>query len=108
MLRIVTGFFVRLAERWMPDPLVVAVFLTYICLLAAVIFTDFGPVQVVNAWGASFWNLLQFTMQMVLILGLGHLVSVTCSRTPALFTGHWWALPIESPRPHGCTRPRSG
>lgn len=77
MLRIVTGFFVRLAERWMPDPLVVAVFLTYICLLAAVIFTDFGPVQAVNAWGASFWNLLQFTMQMVLILGLGHLLAHT-------------------------------
>lgn len=77
MLKIVTGFFVRLAERWMPDPLVVAVFLTYICLLAAVLFTDFGPLQAVGAWGTGFWSLLQFTMQMVLILGLGHLLAHT-------------------------------
>ncbi len=77
MLRIITRFFVRLADRWMPDPLVVAVFLTFVCLAAAVIWTDFGPVDAVGAWGVGFWNLLTFTMQMVLILGLGHLLAHT-------------------------------
>ena len=59
MLKLVTDFFVRLAERWMPDPLVVAVFLTFVALAAAVALTDFGPVQSVNAWGVGFWGLLQ-------------------------------------------------
>ena len=77
MLRITTRFFVRLADRWMPDPLVVAIFLTFICVIAAVLFTDFGIADSVDAWGVSFWNLLAFTMQMVLILGLGHVVAHT-------------------------------
>jgi short-chain fatty acids transporter len=77
MLKITTRFLVRLADRWMPDPLVVAIFLTFSCLLAAVVFTDFGVTESVDAWGASFWSLLAFTMQMVLILGLGHVVAHT-------------------------------
>ena len=66
-----------MADRWMPDPLVVAIFLTFICLAAAILFTDFGLVDSVDAWGTSFWNLLAFTMQMVLILGMGHVVAHT-------------------------------
>lgn len=77
MLRITTRFFVRLADRWMPDPLVIAIFLTFICVVAAVVLTDFGVADSVDAWGISFWNLLAFTMQMVLILGLGHVVAHT-------------------------------
>lgn len=77
MLKTTTRFFVRLADRWMPDPLVVAIFLTFICLAAAVSFTDFGLGDSVVAWGTSFWNLLAFTMQMVLILGLGHVLAHT-------------------------------
>lgn len=77
MLKTVTRFFVRMADRWMPDPLVVAIFLTFICLAAAILFTDFGLVDSVDAWGTSFWNLLAFTMQMVLILGMGHVVAHT-------------------------------
>lgn len=61
----------------MPDPLVVAIFLTFICVAAAILFTDFGLARSVDAWGSSFWNLLAFTMQMVLILGLGHVVAHT-------------------------------
>jgi short-chain fatty acids transporter len=77
MLKITTRFFVRLADRWMPDPLVVAIFLTFICVAAAILFTDFGLTDSVEAWGTSFWNLLAFTMQMVLILGLGHVLAHT-------------------------------
>ena len=77
MLKITTRFFVRLADRWMPDPLVIAIFLTFICVAAAILFTDFGLANSVDAWGTSFWNLLAFTMQMVLILGLGHVVAHT-------------------------------
>jgi short-chain fatty acids transporter len=77
MLNTITRVFVRVGDRWMPDPLVIAVFLTFICLAAAFAFTDFGLTDAVDAWGISFWNLLAFTMQMILILGLGHIVANT-------------------------------
>ena len=77
MLKTITRVFVRVGDRWMPDPLVIAIFLTFICLAAAFTFTDFGLSDAVDAWGISFWNLLAFTMQMILILGLGHIVANT-------------------------------
>ena len=77
MLNTITRVFVRVGDRWMPDPLVIAIFLTFICLSAAIVFTDFGLADAVDAWGFSFWNLLAFTMQMILILGLGHVVANT-------------------------------
>jgi short-chain fatty acids transporter len=77
MLRPTTRFFVRFADRWMPDPLVVAIFLTFVCIAAALVFTDFGVLDAGEAWGIGFWKLLAFTMQIVLILGLGHLVAHT-------------------------------
>ena len=77
MLRTISGFFVRVAERWMPDPLVIAIFLTIVALFAAVGLTDFGPAAALDAWGASFWSLLRFTAQMILILVLGHVLANT-------------------------------
>ena len=61
----------------MPDPLVIAIFLTVVTFLAALIFTDFGPGQAVDAWGEGYWRLLEFTAQMILILALGHVVAHT-------------------------------
>jgi short-chain fatty acids transporter len=77
MLKGLSKFFAGLAERWMPDPMVVAVLLTVVCMALAVALTDFGPMQAVDAWGEGFWKLLAFTMQMVLILGLGHVAAHT-------------------------------
>ena len=77
MLRRVTGFFVNVAERWMPDPLVIAIFLTAVAFSAALLFTDFTAGQSVEAWGNSFWSLLRFTAQMILILALGHVLANT-------------------------------
>jgi short-chain fatty acids transporter len=77
MLRRVSGFFVNIAERWMPDPLVIAIFLTAVGFAAALLFTDFTAGQAVDAWGNSYWALLRFTAQMILILGLGHVLAST-------------------------------
>ena len=77
MLKSMTGFFVRVAERWMPDPLVIAIGLTMVCFCAAVILTPFGPLETVDAWGEGYWSLLEFTAQMILMLALGHVVAHT-------------------------------
>ncbi len=77
MLKSVTGLFVRMAERWMPDPLVIAIVLTMVCFASAVVFTPFSPAQTIDAWGQGYWSLLRFTAQMILILALGHVVAHT-------------------------------
>jgi short-chain fatty acids transporter len=77
MLRRTSDFFVKVAERWMPDPLVIAIFLTAVSFAAALMFTDFSAVQAVEAWGDSYWTLLRFTAQMILILALGHVLANT-------------------------------
>jgi len=77
MLRRTSDIFVKVAERWMPDPLVIAIFLTAVCFAAALMFTDFGAGQAVEAWGNSYWALLRFTAQMILILALGHVLANT-------------------------------
>ena len=77
MRRQLTEFFVRAAERWTPDPLVIAIFLTGVAFVAALLFTDATPGQSVDAWGNSYWALLRFTAQMILILALGHVLAHT-------------------------------
>ena len=77
MLRAVSNVFVKLAERWMPDPLVIAIVLTLVCAGAAVAFTPFGMFETIDAWGVGYWSLLTFTCQMILILALGHVVAHT-------------------------------
>lgn len=77
MFKAISGFFVRLAERWMPDPLVIAIVLTLLCAGAAVVFTPFGVGETIDSWGVGYWSLLAFTCQMILILALGHVVAHT-------------------------------
>ncbi len=93
MLSRIAGFFARVAERWTPDPLVIAIFLTGVAFLTALLFTDFTTGQAVDAWGHSYWELLRFTAQMILIAdsGLGELivngfVAVSNSATLPLWT----------------------
>ncbi|MCP4453040.1 MAG: short-chain fatty acid transporter, partial [Planctomycetes bacterium] len=38
---------------------------------------DFTAIQAVDAWGSSYWGLLRFTAQMILILALGHVLANT-------------------------------
>ena len=77
MLKRISDFFVAVAERWMPDPLVIAIFLTAVSFACALIFTDFSAAQSVDAWGKGYWALLRFTAQMILILALAHVLANT-------------------------------
>lgn len=77
MLKKSNEFLARVISRWIPDPLVIAVFLTGICIIAVLVFTEFGISESVDAWGNSYWKLLRFTAQMVLMLASGHLLAHT-------------------------------
>lgn len=71
MLRGLTRIFVRYAERYIPDPYLYALILTFITVGAALIFTPSDPIRIVNAWYEGVFQILAFAMQMALILSTG-------------------------------------
>ncbi len=93
MLKRTSDIFVKVAERWMPDPLVIAIFLTAVSFVCALLFTDFTAMQSVDAWGSSYWGLLRFTAQMILILALAHVLANTRPVNKALV---WLASFVRS------------
>ncbi len=67
----------RWAERWVPDPFVIALGLTGITFVLAAFWTSHRPLQLLMDWHQDFWRLLTFGMQMVLILVTGHAFAVS-------------------------------
>ena len=55
-------------ERWMPSPFLFAIILTYVAAAAAFLSEGSGLSEIAASWSGGFWTLLQFAMQMVLIL----------------------------------------
>lgn len=77
MLKGLTSFFNRIVQRYLPDAFLFAIILTFIVYLLGVFFTSSGPSQMVDHWGTGFWNLLQFAMQMSLIVVTGYILANT-------------------------------
>lgn len=59
----------------MPSPFLFAIILTYVAALAAFVTEGSSVTEVALAWYDGFWNLLQFAMQMVIILVTGFVVA---------------------------------
>jgi len=55
-------------ERWMPSPFLFAIILTYVAALVAFGIEGAGLSDITGAWYDGFWSLVQFSMQMVIIL----------------------------------------
>jgi short-chain fatty acids transporter len=75
LLRILTNTFDALVRRFLPDPFLFAAILTFVVFLAGILFTPSTPIQMVQFWGGSLWNLLTFAMQMALVLVLGFVLA---------------------------------
>jgi len=65
----------RWTERYIPDALVIVWILSIITFIMALIWGDVGPAKAVQAWGQGFWVLLQFGMQMCLIMMTGYILA---------------------------------
>ncbi|WNS78615.1 short-chain fatty acid transporter [Domibacillus sp. DTU_2020_1001157_1_SI_ALB_TIR_016] len=65
----------RLMQKYMPDPYVLVIVLTFFVMGLAVFLTDSTPVQIVGYWGDGFWSLLTFSMQMIFIVVTGHVMA---------------------------------
>jgi short-chain fatty acids transporter len=70
----ISGFFVTVMQRYLPDPWLFAIVLTLVVLLMGIGLTDSSALAMVRFWGEGFFNLLEFAMQMVLILVTGHVL----------------------------------
>lgn len=72
----------RFAERFVPDSYVILLLLSMITFVLALAFTPSSPYKIVQAWGKGFWILLEFSMQMALIIVTGFALATTpfCNR----------------------------
>ena len=64
-------FCVRLVQRWLPEPFIFAVILTFVAAGLAMPICHQTPLEVIDHWGGGVWNLLAFAMQMALVLVCG-------------------------------------
>ncbi|WP_313803537.1 short-chain fatty acid transporter [Cytobacillus sp.] len=74
-MKALVSFFNRVMQRYLPDPFLFVIILTFVVFVLGLIFTESGPYQMVQHWGNGFWGLLVFTMQMVLVLVTGHVLA---------------------------------
>ena len=75
MLRALSRPATRLMERWLPDAFIFVLVLTILAALAAMVFEANSPVAVIRMWGDGFWKLLEFSMQMLLVLVTGYILA---------------------------------
>ena len=68
MFKRFTNACVALVQKYLPDPFLFAIVLTIVVFILGIVATGQGPMDMITHWGAGFWNLLAFSMQMALVL----------------------------------------
>ncbi|KYG72939.1 short-chain fatty acid transporter [Roseivirga echinicomitans] len=78
------SLYLRVVRQILPSPFSIAVILTLLTFILALAFTDRPEnagsaysLVILGYWEIGFWELLEFTMQMALILILGHALALT-------------------------------
>lgn len=77
MIKALTRGSTRLMERYLPDPFVIVMLLTLLVFFLGMGIERESPVAMIEHWGDGFWDLLQFGMQMVLVLVTGFVLAST-------------------------------
>jgi len=71
-----TGFRISAnVEKWMPNPFLFAIILTFITFVMGLFIAGESAVEMIDHWYDGFWNLHTFAMQMVLILVTGYVLA---------------------------------
>ncbi len=78
------SLYLKFIRNALPSPFSIAIILTLITYILALVFTNRPenavsayPIRILEYWETGFWELLEFTMQMALILILGHALALT-------------------------------
>ncbi|MEW6557859.1 MAG: TIGR00366 family protein [Elusimicrobiota bacterium] len=77
ILRKVGERFTEFTERYIPDAFVIVIILSGITFVLAILFGQTDFIGAVKAWGDGFWFLLEFAMQMCLIMVTGYILAVS-------------------------------
>lgn len=77
MIRRMGEYFSAWAKKYMVDPYLFAIMLTFLTFILGIIFTKSGPFDMLKDWNKGFWSLLTFSMQMCLILVTGYALATT-------------------------------
>lgn len=70
-------------QKMLPSPMSIAILLTLITMVLAILFKpleiNYGNriLDVLGYWNSGFWSLMEFTMQMILILVLGYVLALS-------------------------------
>ncbi|MGH4123002.1 MAG: TIGR00366 family protein [Clostridium sp.] len=72
MFKKFTNGCVNLVQKYLPDPFIFAVLLTFFVLILGVLLTGQSPLAMTVHWSKGLWTLLSFSMQMALVLVTGH------------------------------------
>lgn len=72
MFKKFTNGCVSVMNKYLPDPFLFAIILTFIVFFAGIGMTGQGPLDMMLHWTDGFWGLLSFSMQMALVLVLGN------------------------------------
>tara|TARA_B100001094_G_C18189740_1_gene806309 strand:+ start:145 stop:1482 length:1338 start_codon:yes stop_codon:yes gene_type:complete len=77
MLNRISRPLVILVEKYLPDPFIFVLVLTFIVMAGSVGIQGHSWLKTIQFWGQGFWGLLGFSMQMLLILINGFLLANT-------------------------------
>lgn len=72
MLKRLSAICVNIMQKYLPDPFLFAAILTFVVFIMGIGIAHNTPLEMIKHWGNGFWNLLAFSMQMVLILVTGY------------------------------------
>jgi short-chain fatty acids transporter len=75
-MRLAARVFSRIAERYLPDAFIFLVALTLLVMVLG-LFEGSSPREVIDFWGAGFFEILEFTMQSTLVLVTGFALANT-------------------------------
>ncbi len=77
MLRQVGFFLADNLKRWIPDPFVFAILLTLIVAALAWLVVGAPPTTLLDSWYKGFWLMLEFGMQILLMLVSGYCIALS-------------------------------
>jgi short-chain fatty acids transporter len=75
MFKKLTHFSNTLMQRYLPDPFLFVAILTVVVFVLGMVVVGRTPVEMMGFWGGGFWDLLTFSMQMVLVLVTGYVLA---------------------------------
>lgn len=75
MLQAAGAICARFSRQFMPNPFIFAILLSALVYVMGLVITRQSPAQMVGYWYDGFWGLLEFSMQMVVILLFGYVLA---------------------------------